>query len=520
MKSRNGLVGKYRQIPRKLVSKMFGNVTIHTFKLILACSFGSITYGYVSGVAGTITAQPSFIDYFDYEGDDGKRANAFNGLLNGGGLVGVLFAGYLSELLGRKKSIFVSCCFGVVGGGLMAGAVNLAMLYVARFIMGISFGMIVMLVPLWQTEVAPASSRGLLVGMHGVMILVGYSSCAWIDVGFYFLDDTRANWRVPLAFQALWPAALGCMIWGLPESPRYLIEHNRLDEARAVMKTLEDGFDDEKFDIIVEQIANENSHSSWSSLFTVPAYRKRLFVGFMAMIGGQATGTLVVTNYTPALLKGLGFSNLNQLLLSAGYITTGLIWNFICALILDIVGRKVLLLIGFIGAGVLCMSMECILVGLYSGTDNKGGNSAAVFFIFLHLFFYGGTVDANTYVYATEIWPTHIRSKGTALSTSGLFVGVLAFTTGVSTALNNIGWKFYLVFVCMSTVNTVIVYFIFPETKGLSLEEIGVLFGEDPVEKVERLEALEMDSEGLASGSSTNREKRSIDVKEARVNSE
>lgn len=473
---------------------MLKNITPQTFKLILACSFGSLTYGYASGVAGTITAQPSFIEYFNYMGDNGKIADAFNGLFSGGGLIGTLFGGYLSETVGRKKSIFVSSICSVIGAILMCSSVHIAMLYVSRFVMGLGIGMIVMLIPLWQTEVAPAKSRGLIVGMHGVMILMGYGLVNWIDVGFYFCENKKANWRVPLAFQMLWPGILAVLIWYMPESPRWLIEQNRHSEAKKVMATLEEDFTDEKFDTVVEQMANENEHSSWLSLITVPSYRKRLFVGMMIMLGAQATGVLVVINYGPTIYGNLGYDSLEQLLLAAGYITTGIIYNLVSAFLIDIVGRKTLITIGFFGSGVIAMTLETILVALYSGTHNKAANSAAAFCIFLHLIFYGGCVDATSYVYATEIWPTHIRSKGTAVATSGMFIGILAFTTGVSTALNNIGWKFYLIFICLSFVNVFIVHFFLPETKNLSLEEIGALFGEDPVNKVEHVDGVDVDS--------------------------
>ncbi|CDK27157.1 unnamed protein product [Kuraishia capsulata CBS 1993] len=361
----------------------------------------------------------------------------------------------------------------------MCASVHIAMLYVSRFIMGIGIGMIVMLIPLWQTEIAPPEARGLLVGIHGTMNIMGYSLCNWIDVGFYFCADKKANWRVPLAIQMLWPIILGCVIRYMPESPRWLIEHNQLSDAREVLQSLRPDLDDDNFKVMVEQIANENQHTSWRSLFTVPSYRKRLFVGFMAMIGGQATGTLVVTNYGPTIYGNLGFSSLDQLLLSAGYITSGVFLNLGCAFLLDVAGRKTLLMIGFAGAGCVAITLELVMVALYAGTNNVKGNDAAVFFIFFHILFYGGTTDATTYVYATEIWPTHIRSKGAALCTSGLFIGILAFTTGVQTAFNTIGWKYYLIFVCLSFINFWIVFFIFPETKGLSLEEIGALFGED-----------------------------------------
>ncbi|ODV65356.1 general substrate transporter [Hyphopichia burtonii NRRL Y-1933] len=458
---------------------MFQDLSFFVIKIIVACCLGSLTYGFSSGVAGTVSGLPSFIDYFDYE-SNANKADAFNGLFSGGGLLGCLLAGHFSEQFGRKRAIFITCMISILGSIIMTASVNIAMLFVARFIAGVSIGMIVFLVPLWQTEIAPASVRGLLVGMHGTMNIAGYSICNWVNVGLYFCSNVNAQWRVTLALQMVWPLALAICIWWMPESPRWLIEHGKVDEAREVMKHLESELNDDQFSHMVYQIENENQHSSWSSLFTVKPYRKRLIIGFLTMFAGQATGTLVVTNYTPTLCKSLHFDSLMQLILSAAYISTGVVYNFVCALMMDYVGRKTLLIVGIFGSGVISIMGELIMVALFSGSDNKAANAAGVFFIFFHIVFYGGCVDANTYVYATEIWPTHIRSKGAALSTSGLFIGLLVFTTGVTSALNHIQWRYFLIFIILSLINCIIIFFYFPETKGLTLEEIGKLFGEDP----------------------------------------
>lgn len=451
-------------------------ISSYTLKVILAASFGSITYGYASGIAAAIVAQPNFLKYFDY-GRSTDIADAFNGLFSGSGIIGVLFGGFVSEKFGRKPAIFTGCGIAMLGGILMTASVALSMLYVARIVMGISVGMLVMLIPLYQTEVAPAEGRGLLVSMHGVMILLGYSLAGWINIGLYFAS-IKSNWRVAFAFQILWPLCLAISMCFLPESPRWLVEHDLIGKARSVFTVLEPLLTDDEFELLVSQISNESKSASWKSVITMKSYRKRLLIGLLVMIGGQGTGTVAITNYGPTIYGNLGFDNLQQLYIGTGQITSGILWNFISGILADVLGRKALMMIGFLGAGVLSMTLETIMCALYAGTNNKGGNSAAVFFMYLHILFYGGTTDATTYVYVNEIWPTHIRSKGSALCTTGLFIGILAFTTGVTTAMQNIGWKFYLVFICMSFVNFFLLWVFVPETKNLTLEEIGELFGD------------------------------------------
>lgn len=447
-------------------------------KLILFAGLGSLTYGYASGISGSITAQPKFLEYFNYAKGNGSRADTFNGIFVAGVAIGSLLGGYFSERFGRRHSIFISCCSCVVSAAIMSGSVALVMLYVARVAMGLAVGMMVVLVPLWQTETSPSDSRGLMVGMHGVLLLFGYSVCAWVNVGFFFVSTSSAQWRVPLALQALWPIILGTGILFMPESPRWLIEHDKYEAAKKVLVSLDSEFTDEQFYTLVDSIKTEDHQTSWSSLIRHKPYRKRAFIGIMTMFGAAATGTFDITFYGSTIYGNLGFGPAQQLYLTGGYLLIGVIGNVINAFLLDVVGRKKLFMTGIALSGIMVLSIQCILLKLYAGTDNIEGNRAAAALMFLHIFFYASTVDAASWLYVAEIWPTHIRSKGAAISNCALFLCVLAFTTGLTTAFNSIGWKYFLIFISLSTVN-LFIFSKFPETKGLALEDIGALFGDE-----------------------------------------
>lgn len=95
------------------------------------------------------------------------------------------------------------------------------------------------------------------------------------------------------------------------------------------------------------------------------------------------------------------------------------------------------------------------------------------------MYSYGCCVDATTYVYCSEIFPSHIRARGVAFSLSILFLTALVYLEAAPTAFAHIGWKYYVVFLVLTFINIFVVWWLFPETKGLSLEEIGELFGDD-----------------------------------------
>ena len=115
----------------------------------------------------------------------------------------------------------------------------------------------------------------------------------------------------------------------------------------------------------------------------------------------------------------------------------------------------------------------------YADNTNNAGAAAAIVFMYLFVTCYGFGVDASSYIYCSEIFPTNIRAQGVGFSVSGLFLMNTIYTTAAGPAFNSIGWRFYLLFIIVPTFMLPFVYFYYPETKGLSLEEVGALFGDE-----------------------------------------
>jgi MFS family permease len=166
-------------------------------------------------------------------------------------------------------------------------------------------GALLVLVPLYQSEISPPKIRGFLVAMHGVLIVTGYSIAGWVGLGFYFVDAGGAQWRLPLALQCLWPAILAAGVLYLPESPRWLIDHDQHDNALKAFKqvraeTNDDILDDDAainadFAVLNEQIAFEKQNPvSLMDLVRLPHYRKRVIVGVITMVAPQLTGTQII----------------------------------------------------------------------------------------------------------------------------------------------------------------------------------------------------------------------------------
>lgn len=136
-----------------------------------------------------------------------------------------------------------------------------------------------------------------------------------------------------------------------------------------------------------------------------------------------------------------------------------------------------MLMVGFAGC-VLALIGECITVSIFQRTGSDASASAAVFFLFLHIAFFSACCDATSYIYAAEIFPTPVRAKGLAVSISGLFMATIIFLQAAPSAFAGIGWKYYIVFIVVTTIIFFVVWGYFPETKGRSLEDIGQVFGD------------------------------------------
>ncbi|KAK2606435.1 hypothetical protein QQS21_003128 [Conoideocrella luteorostrata] len=359
---------------------------------------------------------------------------------------------------------------------------------VGRIVAGFAVGLLSMSVPVYQSECAHPKIRGLIVGIAQQMIGVGFIVSTWVGYGSHQMPDTSSfQWRFPLAFQAL-PAGLLCvgMIW-LPESPRHLIATDRPEDALRILKKLHfDGSNEDwiqaEFTEIKMTIDTEKSITApgWLIMFKVPQWRRRLMLGTLVQVFTQFTGINVIGYYQTIMYESLGFTGKTKLLVAGIYNCVGPIANlFFIAFLIDRVGRKRPLIFGTIA-----ISIALICEGVVNSQNLDGSRHglsiAGVAFLFSVSIIFSVSFGPVSWTYMSEVMPYQIRGKGCAFATGIGNWLVSTFWAQVSPiALGHLGWRFYFVFVAFNLVVTLpTICLLFKETKGKSLEEIDLMFGE------------------------------------------
>lgn len=294
------------------------------------------------------------------------------------------------------------------------------------------------------------------------------------------------TWRPPLSLQCAWPLMLLCGLYWIPESPRWLIMQDRMDEAKTILDRLHSDPSDpdneyarSEFYQIQKQIAVDRTlDSSWITMFRRPSYRKRALLAMGTTFFIQCSGVLVINNYGPTLYKNLGFSPVKQLLYPAAWLTFALGVNAMAIPLVDKFPRN-----RYIAGGILaCMVtliIEAALVANFVPSNNNAALQAAVAMFFLFQVPYGLCLDGTQFAYLGELFPTHLRSKGVSLGVAMISFTNIIWLQAAPTAFENIGWKFYLVFIIPGTIGGTIMWIWFPDTNGLPLEEIAALFGDE-----------------------------------------
>ncbi|KAI0442741.1 putative sugar transporter [Xylaria telfairii] len=401
-----------------------------------------------------------------------------------GAIPGCLSCSYTADRFGRKPVIFAGALVSLVGEILEASSFGLVQLIVGRVILGAGVGILSGVVPTWLGELSSSKHRGKQGVLIGLFITLGYVLQAWINLGFFFKTGTIA-WRVPISICALFNLVILSVIFYMPESPRWLIRVGRESEAIHTISTLKDATRDSAeimADVAAIHLSLEESTDRLSLLSLVKMGEDRLAYRFgicmLLQLYQQLSGGNLISVYSTIIFQqGLGLDAETARILSGGTLTWKLVAGFIPFFIVDRFGRRICLMIS--GAG-----MATCMLGLTIATSFPRSNFAAqvisVLFIFLfNLFLPIGFLGAN-FLYCAEVAPLRLRAAMSSISTANHWLWNFVVTIITPVAIANIGYRYYIVYTVIGALIPFSIYYLYPETMGLRLEDIDLIFKDSP----------------------------------------
>lgn len=447
--------------------------------LSVVAALGGFLFGYdaavISGTISQVTARFSL---------DEIQVGWFVGCALIGSIIGVLMAGKLSDRWGRKVTMLVAAVFFSVSGIACAFVGSFEQLVVARILGGIGIGVVSIVSPLYISEVSIAQYRGRLVSLYQLAVTIGFlgayltnfqllhfsQSGAVLNTGWMNLVFVSEVWRGMLGFCSLPAILFFCIIFFIPESPRWLILKGRDERAVGIFRKIylsEVEVDTQLQD--TKSVVQSETKSDWKFLLQ-PGIFKAVLIGAAIAILGQFMGVNAVLYYGPTIFEEAGLSGGDALFSQVLVGIVNVVTTVIAVFIIDKVGRKKLVYYGVSG-----MVLSLLLIGFYFHFSESMGlpNSFLRFFFLFYVFCCAISISAVIFVLLSEMYPTRIR--GMAMSIAGFALWIGTYLVGQLTPwmLQNLTpTGTFLLFALMCVPYMLIVWKLIPETTGKSLEEI------------------------------------------------
>ncbi|KAL2841858.1 putative MFS monosaccharide transporter [Aspergillus pseudoustus] len=473
-------------------------VSLKAYLLCGFACFGGILFGYDSGyISGVLAmnyvkqnfghAVPTSLDPSGYVLSSWQKS-LITSILSAGTFFGALIGGEVAERIGRRLTIMLSCFIFSCGVAGQVAAVNVTGLVIGRLIAGFGVGGVSVTVVLYVSEISPKRIRGMLVSLYQFAITIGLLAASGATQGTSSRDDP-SSYRIPIGIQLVWAAVLAIGLFFLPESPRYHVKKQRMDKAaEALSRVRGQPVDSEIIQAELAEIKanyeyeSQLTQTSWVDCFkgdlsSPSSNLRRTLVGIFLQMFQQWTGVNFIFYYGTTFFQSVGMSN--SFLMSTIMNIVNVCSTPIAFWTIERFGRRTLLLWG---AVLMCICEFIVAIVGTADEGSKAANTCLIVFTCVYIFGFASTWGPSAWVLIGEIFPLPIRAKGVALSTASnwLWNCIISTVTPfmVDADKGNLKVKVFFVWGGCLIFCYLFAYFLVPETKGLSLEQIDRMLEE------------------------------------------
>ncbi|MGI9050702.1 MAG: sugar porter family MFS transporter [Rubrobacteraceae bacterium] len=443
-----------------LTSESGGGYSRFVYVAAVTCALGGLLFGYDTGV---ISGALLFIK------KDLGLSDFLQSLVVSAVLIGAVFgagsSGALADRFGRRNMALASAVVFFVGALGSAFAPTVTWLVIARIVLGLAVGASTVIVPLYISELSPTDIRGVLTALFQFAITIGIVIAYLVN---YVLSGSGA-WRWMLGLAIIPAVILGVGMWFLPDSPRWLVKENRNDEARRVLERVRNDEDEINEEMKSMEEAEQREEAGWGELLK-PWVRPMLIVGIGLAMGQQLVGINTIIYYAPTIMQSTGLAPGNSILATLVVGVVNVIFTVIAFLLIDRIGRRPLLLIGLSG-----IILALALLGLSYALPSLAGIETWLILagLILYIMSFAASFGVVLWVVLPEIFPLKVRGSAMGVCTILHWSSNLAVSLSFLPLINAIGraatfWGFGVIAIGAFA----FVYFLMPETKGRSLEQI------------------------------------------------
>lgn len=434
------------------------------FYIIIAvlAAFAGILFGYDTGV---VSGAILFIN------DEFHLSAQTNGLVVSsvlfGALLGAILSGYLADHLGRKKLLLIDAFIFIAGTVATAISGTISLIIAGRIVVGIAIGIASYVAPLYISEISPAKYRGGLVSLNQLAITIGILLSYIVD---YFFAP-HAQWRFMFAAGVIPAIIFFIGMLFLPDSPRWIASKGHAQKALAVLQKIYNDKNQAQQELAaIQKTFNQQESNHWKILFS-PFIRTTLTIGIGLAILQQVTGINTIIYYAPTIFKMAGFASAATAILATMGVGVVFVLSSIIALpLMDTLGRRPLLLIGLAG---MAISLLALGIAFQSPDHSDILKWVSMSSMVIYIACFGFSLGPIMWLMISEIYPLKVRGLGSSLATAANWGSNMLVAYTFLSMVEVLGPSgTFLIYFVISLFGLAFIYFLVPETKHVTLEQI------------------------------------------------